>query len=277
MTYPRLAELGTRLSQRADGRPRGTRVLCLLACVCLVFSAGCASAIDKDALVPVSDVLAEERATVARGDASYDYVIAQRDLLNITVYLRSGINPVIAVSNVPVNLRGNITFPFVGQLRAQGLTLDELHGELETLLANYYITPVISLEIASPIGQRVFVLGEVPNPGIFAADGRSTIVEVILEAGGFTQDADLENILLLRSALRGGAGPVLTTLNLRMAVERADLGDNVVLRPDDLVVVPARGIARLGRTMGHYFAIAAPFFGLMESVVTLLILTNVVQ
>ena len=91
MTHPRLAGLGTLLGRQAGARGFRSRMPFLFVCVCLVLLAGCASSgIDKDALVPVSDVLAAERAVVASGGASYDYVIARRDQLNITVYLRSG-------------------------------------------------------------------------------------------------------------------------------------------------------------------------------------------
>lgn len=279
MTYPRLLlfRTRTRASQRVVGHAPGARFPRSLVVVCLLLSVGCASAIDKSSLVPVSDVLNAETAAVTRGEASYEYVIAQRDLLNITVFLRSGVTPVIALSDTRVNLKGDITFPFVGTVRAEGLTIEELHAEIEDVLAGYYIAPVISVEVASPVGHRVFVLGEVTSPGIYTSDGRTTAVEAILEAGGFSNDADMDNVLLLRSALRGSAGPVLTTLNLKQAFQSANLTHNVILRQDDLVIVPPRGIARLGRTMSHYFAIAAPFFGLMESVVTLLILTNVVK
>jgi protein involved in polysaccharide export with SLBB domain len=79
--------------------------------------------------------------------------------------------------------------------------------------------------------KRVLVLGQVEKPQVFALTPDLTLLESVSRAGGLTKDADLKGALLIRD---GQAQPV----SFERLLSRGDLRENVLLRPDDVVLIP---------------------------------------
>lgn len=86
-----------------------------------------------------------------------------------------------------VGLDGNISFPFVGELKAQGLTVLHLQKELERRLAQgYLIDPHVSITISDYKSHKFFVLGNVQKPGTYPLTKNIKVVEAISLAGGLS-------------------------------------------------------------------------------------------
>jgi protein involved in polysaccharide export with SLBB domain len=84
-------------------------------------------------------------------------------------------------------------------------------------------------------GRRVFVLGEVTNPGIYPIRDRLSVVEAVSMAGGFKQTAVLGSARIVRGDLRK---PEVLACNLKGILDRGDMSQNFSLRDGDVVYIP---------------------------------------
>ena len=128
----------------------------------------------------------------APGLAQKDYRLGPEDQIEIRVWGHDDL-----ARTVRVGLDGNISFPFVGEVKARGLTLLELQLELQKRLGpKYVIDPNVSITVSEFKSQKFFVVGNVNNPGTYPLTKPITVVEAISLAGG------------LATGETGGGGPV---------------------------------------------------------------------
>jgi polysaccharide export outer membrane protein len=88
-----------------------------------------------------------------------------------------------------LDLRGEITLPMAGRIKASGMTAEELEKEIAGRLKAYLKEPQVTVAVAEMKSQPVMVMGSVAQPGIVQLQGKKTLFEVISMAGGFRQDA----------------------------------------------------------------------------------------
>jgi len=114
------------------------------------------------------------------GLAQEDYRLGPEDEIEIRVWSHDDLT-----RKVRVGLNGTISFPFVGELRAQGLTVLELQHELERRLGpKYIIDPHVSIAVTEYKSQKFFVVGNVNKPGTYPLTKPIRVVEAISVAGG---------------------------------------------------------------------------------------------
>ena len=95
---------------------------------------------------------------------------------------------------VRVGLDGRISYPFVGELTAQGLTVMQLQKELERRLGEGYIVdPHVSIKVTEYKSQKFFVVGNVQKPGTYPLTKDITVVEAISSAGGISGGAETKS------------------------------------------------------------------------------------
>jgi polysaccharide export outer membrane protein len=112
--------------------------------------------------------------------AQKDYRLGPEDEIQIRVWDHDDLT-----RKTQVGLDGNISFPFVGQIRAQGLTLPELQKELEHRLGpNYIINPHVSITVLNFKSRKYFVIGSVQKPGTYPLTKPIRVIEAISQAGG---------------------------------------------------------------------------------------------
>lgn len=92
--------------------------------------------------------------------------------------------------------------------------------------------------------NKVYVLGEVKNPKVINIKGRLTLIDAITEAGGYTADAVTRSVLIVRGELGSQKG---IRVNLSQILKKADIGQNIELKPGDIVYVPRTFIADIER------------------------------
>lgn len=108
----------------------------------------------------------------------------------------TNLNTVPSLQTYLVNQRGEIEFPVLGTIHAQGKTALELQDELAERIKEYVKDPIVSVTI---LGFSVTVLGEVASPGISYLDGnRATLLDAIGRRGDLTIYGQRDNILLIR-------------------------------------------------------------------------------
>jgi polysaccharide biosynthesis/export protein len=182
-------------------------------------------------------------AVVALGGASAqsagDYVIGTQDVLAVTVFDQADLS-----GRYTVEADGSFTFPLVGRVHAGGRTLRQFEAELKRLLADgLFLNPQVAVAVEQYRSQRIFVVGEVRQPGSYALTGDMTVVETLARAGSMTPAAAGE-IVVVRA--RNTARPTLPDEAAATAVIRVNVKDlesgnmsrNVALKDGDTLFVP---------------------------------------
>ena len=140
---------------------------------------------------------------------------------------------------------GSIILPVLGAIAVAGETPQSLTALLSQQLNNHLVEPVVTVRpmVLRPI--VVTVSGEVHRPGPFqfrspsenaAPDAVPTISAALIEAGGITQNADIQQIVLSRSQHR--REPVLMTLNLWDSLWSNTIPQDLLLLDGDVIFVP---------------------------------------
>lgn len=156
-----------------------------------------------------------------------EYVIGAADVLFISVLGNKDLDTVSSVTP-----GGKISFPLVGDVQAAGLTAEELADALTRMLSEKIKSPVVSVSLREINSYRVYVLGGVAKPGVLSSKSEITLLQALALAGGLTPGADLTLGYVARGNRRLDA-------DFRKLVMQGDLSQNIILKPEDVVVVPA--------------------------------------
>jgi polysaccharide export outer membrane protein len=133
-----------------------------------------------------------------------------------------------------VDHEGMIQFPYAGPLKVAGLTQDQARNLLATRLSKYLKQPKVTLRVQSFRSKRVYVDGEVKNPGLQAInDIPMTLVEALNRAGGVLPTGDQSQIIINRSGTN-------YFINLPQLVQRGVNPSSIMLANGDVVRVRSR-------------------------------------
>ena len=109
-----------------------------------------------------------------------DYVIGPQDVLLIQVFDQPDLG-----GKYTVEADGTFTFPMIGRVKAGALTLRGFEKELRERLADgYFRSPQVTVAVEQYRSQRVFVMGEVRQPGPVVLTGGMTLIEALARAAG---------------------------------------------------------------------------------------------
>jgi polysaccharide export outer membrane protein len=178
---------------------------------------------------------------LTRGVIAAEYLIGPQDVLAITVWNQSDLGGKFVVES-----NGTFTFPLVGSIQAAGLTLPQVEAELKRQLANgYFKNPQLTVTIEQYRSRRIFVLGEVRQPGSYPLSGEITLIEALARAG-LAITGQVAEAIIVRARVGGVTGPLLpdgqgTTEVVRVDVQQLQTGHsagNVMLHDGDTVFVP---------------------------------------
>ena len=183
-------------------------------------------------LIVTSLTAAEETPKGLAGAAAVDgqYTIGPEDLLDIAVWNNTAISRA-----VPVRPDGKISLPLLNDVQAAGLTPYQLREVLAKRLADYMPTPEVSVIVREVHSFKVSVIGEIKTPGRYELKSRATVLDVLAQAGPFSDFASRARIFVIRS--NGGAVKRLP-FNYNKVIAADGEQENFFLQPGDIVVVP---------------------------------------
>ncbi|WP_243373431.1 polysaccharide biosynthesis/export family protein [Geotalea sp. SG265] len=171
-------------------------------------------------------------------NALQEYVIQRGDQLDIKFFYNPELNELVAVRP-----DGRISLQLVKEVMVAGMTPAQLNEQLTTKYAPLIRKPEISIIVRSFTAQKVFVDGEVNKPGLIGLNDSMTVIQAISQAGGFKDTANLDEVFIIR---RGGDNSFVTTpVNLKRILKDGDNMQNIVLLPNDVVLVPKSNIASI--------------------------------
>lgn len=163
------------------------------------------------------------------------YLIGPGDLLSITVYGEKDLP-----TNYLVDSNGAIVFPLVGEIKSEGLTQSDLGTRLASALTRYMKMPQVTVLILETNNYNVSVLGQVAKPGKFRLRGRSNFLDVMAEAGGPLDSADLRHGVLIRDNKK-------STFNMETYLhDTGTIKNPLLLFPGDVIMVPKSTWPSLG-------------------------------
>lgn len=152
----------------------------LLGCVLLLSVAACAS----------QEAFPSDPSRVA--SAAQPYQLVAGDKLHITTY-----NEPSLTGDYSVGINGDLAFPLIGAVKAQGQTPPQLQAMLTAKLGDgFLLNPRVSVEVLSY--RPVYVLGEVNKPGEYDYVPGMTALAAIAKAGGFTYRAKEKAVFIKR-------------------------------------------------------------------------------
>lgn len=174
------------------------------------------------------------------------YQLQVGDVLAIKFLLNPELN-----EQVMVTPDGMISTTIVQNVRAAGRDVVELRKELEEYYAEYLIEPKISVIVQSFAPTRVYVMGEVEEPGEYVAVGTNmTLLQAIAQAGDVLPSARTDEIILLRR--EGNGKPKAYVANYQAAASGADPYSDIILSSSDVIYVPRTDVANLYQTYDQY-------------------------
>lgn len=168
----------------------------------------------------------------------YDYLIGRGDILNITVWNHPELTiPAGSMRSAQeagnwVHNDGTIFYPYIGRVEVEGKKVTQVRDEIAERLAEYIESPQVDVTVAAFRSQRVYVTGEVMEPGVLPVTNvPMTLIEAVNMAGGANPEADLSNVTLTR-------GDQEVSYNLSELYQNGNTGQNVILQKNDVLHIP---------------------------------------
>ena len=125
--------------------------------------------------------------------AAQEYEVGPGDVLNVVVLNQAGLTGEFAVDP-----EGFMVYPFVGRVKAAGLSALEIERKLTTLLSDGYLRrPQISVAVKQFRSHRVFVTGEAARPGPYGLRPDRMLSSLLQDIGDLTPQAGHE-VLIVR-------------------------------------------------------------------------------
>ena len=140
---------------------------------------------------------------------------------------------------------GELDVPYVGRVSATDKTCKQLADELKARLEKDYYhraTVIISLDVANKLLGRIYVWGQVRQQGPIdiMVNENLTAGKAILRASGFGDFANKKKVKIVRGGAKEGAAKQSFELNMVDILEKGKTERDVVLQPDDFIIVPSR-------------------------------------
>jgi polysaccharide biosynthesis/export protein len=161
----------------------------------------------------------------------YTNALAQADIISITFRYSTNFNTV-----QKIGMDGMVNLEVVGQVKAEGKTVEQLQNELTVLYKSETKDDPITVKLVAA-AAAVYVTGAVNHPGKIPMDRRMTVLDAISEAGGYDQyRAKLSRVSVLR--VDGGTQRIFW-----LDLNRVLSGEDAIpfyLKPYDVVRVPTK-------------------------------------
>jgi len=167
------------------------------------------------------------------------YIVEPGDVLLVTPADLD--SPVRLPSDQTVLPDGRIDLGRYGRVQVAGKTVDEIEVIVATAVKEK--TPEagpINVRLVGRQSKVYYVLGQVNAPGAFPLQGRETVLDGIVAAGGLNIRASRDNIILSRPTPPDGCRVVLPVC-YRQIVQLGDTTTNYQLQPGDRIFVPGKG------------------------------------
>ena len=196
--------------------------------------------IDVDPVADRSTILVVKPSTIVLS-SDKDYLIGHNDVLAIKIEDAPELT-----GKFQLNSKGGLTLAVIGNIEAEGKTIEEITAIITSRLKNgYLINPIVSVRVEQSNTRAFFIQGAVLRPGTYQIQGNVSLLKLITIAGGLTTEHGPNAIVmrekrLLRDKNRQGTlnqEHEIIKINIR-ELYNVGLGKDVIVRPGDIVNIP---------------------------------------
>ncbi len=173
----------------------------------------------------------------AVGPVDPQYVVGPDDVLRVSVW-----GQVEFQNELAVDKEGRIFVPTVGQVLVSGLTLEQTYQKLLKQMSRSYSglvarSPTVWLDVtlARLRPKRVFIMGEVAQPGGYTVSSYATVFNALYSVGGPTVNGSLREVRVVRG------GDVIGRVDLYNYLAGAEHTNDIRVQSNDIIFVPVRG------------------------------------
>lgn len=178
-------------------------------------------------------------------DEGYQYLVGPQDVLHIVVWehpeltIPAGAQRPIEHDGSRVHNDGTIFYPYIGIVHVEGKSTEQIRVELTDKLSKYIKKPQLDVRVVAFNSQKARVVGSVNSPGSVAiTDISLTLSDAINQAGGVSEKADIQEIVLSRNGVK-------RVLNLQDFYSKGDGSQDILLKDKDIVFVPANSLRKV--------------------------------
>ncbi len=157
-----------------------------------------------------------------------NFVIGPEDVLWIRVWNSPNLS-----NQVTVRPDGRITLQLLGELQAAGLTPEALTQAIFDAVSKFetHDKSEITVEVRQVNSRKYFIQGEVSKSGAFPLLLPTTVLEALVNAGGFREFANTKRIIII-------SGGQQYHFNYKEVIHGKKLEQNRLLQPGDQIIVP---------------------------------------
>jgi len=220
-----------------------TRLLCL-ALIAILVSA-CQSISHRESSDPA------EPDVPPRTHLGKAYFLAQGDILDVIIHTAPELNRTLTIAP-----DGHLHVPYAGAIPAAGLPLESVRDQIQEALSRELRDPDLDLLLISTVAPRIYVGGDVADPGMFDLTEKINPLQAIQMAGGVAATGQPHTILLLRRLAQGRSKSVI--FDLKAGADGPVPVDWSPLRGFDLVYVSRERIADQDAFVRQYLRDALP-------------------
>lgn len=190
-----------------------------------------------DSSVPSSQARTEQQSQQQADKTSLivteNYIIGPEDVLEITVWRNVDLSKVVTVRP-----DGKVSLPLIGDVEAVGRSAGQLAELIAARLKEYKENPQVSIVVQQVNSYAIYVMGEITRPGKFPLKSKTTLLQAITLAGGFTPNAARNKLVVFRFGDKGQKD-----IKIKASYDDIILRDsslqNIELKPGDTIVVPS--------------------------------------
>lgn len=162
-----------------------------------------------------------------------DYVISNNDVLDITVYDHPEFTATVRVDG-----NGAVVLPLLNQVKVQGMSISQASDHIAKLLADdYIVNPQVNVFVKNFRDQKASILGQVVKPGVYDLTTKTTLLELISQAGGLTPEAG-DRATIKREDGKGEE----TVVQLRNLIDKGDATQNAAIMDGDKIFIDKAGL-----------------------------------
>jgi polysaccharide biosynthesis/export protein len=156
------------------------------------------------------------------------FVIGPEDVLLVRVWNSPNLS-----SQVTVRPDGKITLQLLGDIQAAGLTPDALTQAIFDGVSKFetHDKSEVTVEVRQVNSRKYFIQGEVGRSGAFPLLLPTTVLEALVNAGGFREFANTKKIIII-------SGGQQYHFNYKEVIHGKKLEQNRLLQPGDQIIVP---------------------------------------
>ena len=158
------------------------------------------------------------------------FVLGPDDQLNIVYWREKDMS-----AEVVVRPDGMISLPLLNEVKAAGLTPEELRAAITQGASKFVEDPTVSVVVKAINSRKVFITGSVAKPGPYPLAGPMTVLQLITNAGGLAEYANKKNIVIVR---KENGKETTRRFNYEDVMKGKNMAQNIELQPGDSVIVP---------------------------------------